>query len=71
MVKTIIDIPYNFNVDEEHWRLKQHTRIIGKADSLANISPQVIIDVQNILDKSNGYIYHETLDVKNIYLVNP
>ena len=66
----VFDIPYEFNVNDTHWRLQQHPKIILKAKNLANVSPQIIIDVQSILDKSVDYIYSETLEVKNTQLVS-
>lgn len=66
----IFEVPYNFNVNEEHWRLKQASKIITQATILKNISPSIIIDVQKILDRSIDYIYAETLDSKDKDLVS-
>lgn len=67
---TVFEISYDFNVNEEHWRLKQHKKVVQKAIGLANISPRIIENIQNILNSNVSYIYHETLDVKNLYLVS-
>lgn len=66
----VFEVPYNFNVSEEHWRLKQSPKIIAQATILKSISPQIIVDIQRILDKSVDYIYAETLDSKNRNLVS-
>lgn len=66
----IFEVPYDFNISEEHWRLKQSPKIINQATILKNIQPSIIVDVQKIFDKSVDYIYAETLDSKNRNLVS-
>lgn len=66
----IFEIPYNFNISEKHWRLKQTPKIIIQATALKNISPSIIVDVQEILNKSVDYIYAETLYSKKRNLVS-
>lgn len=66
----IISIPYNYDISENHWKLKQSSKVEQKANSLQNISPQTISELKNIFDLSIDYIYYETLDIKNRNLLS-
>ena len=65
-----MEVPYDINLNENHWKLRQAPVIIEKAELLNEVNPTIISDVNNILEKSLEYIYSEVLEVKDNNLIS-
>jgi len=69
---SIFRIDYSFNTEESHWKLKQAPAVISEAVKLKskNISGSILEEVDRILNVTVGYIYYETVGVKNDLVVS-
>lgn len=68
----LFDTSYDFNISENHWKLKQDVIVVSKANSLknSNISEQDLKKIMEILNNNSEDFYNRFLETNDSYLVS-
>ena len=70
--ENVLDIQYEFDTNQEHWKLIQSQIVIEKASSLEGelINIENLKEINGLLEEYLPYIYSETLDKKNELIIS-
>lgn len=68
----LFEIDYFYDMRIENWKLTQADKILNNADFLKNenINLNDLKNANNIIDDHIAYIFAETIDIKNNYLLS-